>query len=297
MEHERWSEEHHLELEDLAALAEGRTNPELPQESRDHLATCRTCMSAYAEAVRYRAAWLSSRNPFIGAAPAMSRPRAQRPVPGGAQWILAATALAAAVLLSVSVPSLLIHRPEPMPTEIRRLLERASGVGLVMLGGEAGAAITPTAYRSGSHADAAEEQAIENLRLHYEGGHRSADALYELGAGLVASDRLDLARDYVAEGRRRFPADHRMLLLDGILAYRSHDLAEAERILEAARRRARRDPVVALDLGLVQLEKGAPDLARPLLQSLIDAHPGSPLAQRARQALSEPASSPSSRSR
>src|SRR5262245_21840426 len=48
MEHERWSEERHLELEDLAALAEGRMDPEIPKEARDHLVTCRTCMSAYA---------------------------------------------------------------------------------------------------------------------------------------------------------------------------------------------------------------------------------------------------------
>src|SRR5262249_42044350 len=167
------------------------------------------------------------------------------------------------------------------------MLERASGVGLVIPGGEAGAAVTPTAYRSGPPSDVAADQATESLRQAYERGHRSNDVLYGLAAGLLATDRTDLARDYVEEGRRRFPADYRMQVLAGILAYRSRDFREGERWLEAARQRAPRDPVVLLDLGLVSLESGSNSRAQSLLVAVMDGYPGSPLAQRARRTLTE----------
>jgi len=284
MESRQSSEELHLELEDLAALADGSHDLKQLREARDHLALCRTCMSAYADAVRYRAAWLSKQSPFTAGTARIAQVGVKQPrAPSSA--ILAAAAVAVGVLIIVSTLVLRPSPPEPMPAAIRAMLERASSAGLVIPGGEAGAAATQQAYRSGAPADVAGERATEDVRLLYERGRRSSDALYVLAAGLIASERLDLARDYVAEGRRRFPGDYRTLVLAGILAYRLRDLAGAERSLQAARERAPHDPLVLLDLGLVGLESGGGDRARSLLRTVIDEHPGSPLAQRAERAL------------
>ena len=156
-----------------------------------------------------------------------------------------------------------------------------------MPGGEGGALGPSTHYRSGSITRVGDERAVEDLRLRYEGGDRSSEVLYRLAASLLASDRLDLARDYIVEGRRRFPSDHRILVLAGILAHRSGSLAEAERTFEQARLSAPRDPVVILDLGLVALESGAVNRAEPMLRSVMEQHPTSPLAQRAERALKQ----------
>ena len=54
MEGRQWSEARHLEPEDLAVLAEGRVDTDELAGAREHLALCRICMTAYADAVRYR---------------------------------------------------------------------------------------------------------------------------------------------------------------------------------------------------------------------------------------------------
>src|SRR5262245_38753151 len=55
----------HIGLEDLALLAEGRLKPEQAARLHEHLAECRQCTAAYADAVRYRAVWLAESEAFV----------------------------------------------------------------------------------------------------------------------------------------------------------------------------------------------------------------------------------------
>src|SRR6185369_11934492 len=54
----------HLSPEEIARLAEGQMPPESAEPLLLHLSRCRSCMAAYVEAVRYRAAWLAAPEAF-----------------------------------------------------------------------------------------------------------------------------------------------------------------------------------------------------------------------------------------
>jgi putative zinc finger protein len=57
-------DETHIELSTLAQCADG-TLPEIEARTvREHLAECRSCLAAYVDAVRYRAAWLADSDAF-----------------------------------------------------------------------------------------------------------------------------------------------------------------------------------------------------------------------------------------
>src|SRR5262245_46362235 len=54
----------HIELSALAQLADGTLPEGEAQEAREHLGECRSCLAAYVDAVRYRAAWLADTQAF-----------------------------------------------------------------------------------------------------------------------------------------------------------------------------------------------------------------------------------------
>ena len=54
----------HLSPEEIARLAEGKAPAEATEALLGHLYRCRSCMAAYVEAVRYRAAWLAAPEAF-----------------------------------------------------------------------------------------------------------------------------------------------------------------------------------------------------------------------------------------
>ncbi len=56
--------EKHLSEETLAAMAEGHGLGAEEQAAREHLARCRSCHAAYADAVRFRAQWLANPGRF-----------------------------------------------------------------------------------------------------------------------------------------------------------------------------------------------------------------------------------------
>jgi hypothetical protein len=268
----------HLDPEDMAVLAErGRLDP----RAIEHLARCRSCMSTYADLVRYRAASLVFPDAFEQPEHHPSEHRGARRVAIGA-----AVAASAAVLLALAFAAGTFLRPLTPRDPISALLERSSGQGLVLPGGEPGAVGTTLAYRSGSASDEG-VRAVEDLRARYEREPSQGRDLTRLAAGLLASGRLDLARDYIAEGLAATPQSSRLLTLAGIVAYRSGDYAQAERRLRDAVTASPADLTAALDLGLLLCERREPEPAKPYLERVSRRSPRSPLAQRARAALAD----------
>ena len=230
-----WLETAHLSEETLAVLAERGAQGPADERSLQHLTRCRSCLAAYADAVRYRTAWLAAPELF-DASGAASMPK----VAGVPQRRLGFTWPAAAALLLVvglSVP-LLIPKPRvPAATgPIAALLERASATDLVYHGGERGAAAEPLPYRAGGIESRAADTAIEALRQRYEANAaRSLPDLYALAAAFTAAGRTDLAHDYVQEGRALAPEHPGFLLLAAVLANREHDPQRADQLLRQAR--------------------------------------------------------------
>lgn len=267
--------EGHLSPEDFAVLAEGRTREGVTAAMIEHLSRCRSCMSAYGDVVRYRVGWLLLPDAFAEE----RRSRGRR----AAGWI--ATAAVVAILLGL-VTTFLVGRQARRRDEqpLVALLEQASANGLVIPGGEAGAARGAPLYRSQPVVDDDAERALERLRAAYE--RRPGGDVRRLAAGQVAAGQFDLAHVYIAEGLERSPGDPVLLILAGIVAHRAGDLAEAERRLRAALVASPRDLTATLDLGLVLAEAHGPEQAAPYLNEVIRKAPDSSLAARARAALS-----------
>src|SRR5690242_2237624 len=94
----------------LAVLAEeGRSAADA--RSLEHLTQCRSCMAAYADAVRYRTAWLGSPEMFDADAAEASPPRSKSR--SLANWL----PIAAGLLVAVGIGAwALTRRPAPAPT-------------------------------------------------------------------------------------------------------------------------------------------------------------------------------------
>lgn len=281
-------EDAHLSVDHLAALAEGGVRSEEASVTR-HLARCRSCMAAYADAVRYRAAWLAS--------PGLFETPPVRPTPTARAWqVKAARPLLAAGLLMLFGWGgyLVLPRPQAVPGNpqpIASVLEQASSLGLVYPGGEAGAAPTGAPYRSGAIVRDGAQRVLDSLLACYERTPpRSSADLYLFSSALAAGGRMDLARDYVAEAREARPGDPRFLVLAAIIARHDEDHAEAEALLREARQLAPRDLTVALDLGIVLAEKGARAEAESLLREVSRRVPRSAMALRADRTLEQGAS-------
>lgn len=283
--------EHPDEL-DLSALVDGRLSALEAEPLRRHLAGCRSCMAAYADAVRYRAAWLATPQAFepsrelveagmavrakeparAGAAAPRSlgraRPAGRRVAMAGATLALAGATLALAAVVFYGVRAAATWRaPDPpLPPPLRAALESVSGRGLVLPGGERGAAHRGPVLRAGPAAPRRSLEAAVRAEIErYERGRRDRATTYAVGAGLIALGQADAARDYVDEGLRRDPRDARLLVLRADLAYRASEMALAESCLRQSLRLRRDDPVATLDLGIVLAETGARDQAAMLL--------------------------------
>jgi len=275
----------HLSEEELAVLADGRERRADPDPRLQHLARCRSCMAAYADAVRYRAAWLARPERFttrLRSRPTFAWATRHRV---GNSWVMAAASLVVAAGMTTAFLGVFEVQPRSLPPGVRPVLEAASSTGLVLPGGHAGAAPVSSSYRSNPPVPQPAADAIEDMRARYENGERSLDRLFDLSDALIAARQIDLARDYAAEGLRLAPSDPRFLLLAGILADLDGAPERAEQLLRAARREAPHDPTIAIDLGLILLETRGPAAAAPLLREVIERVPGTPLAVRAERAL------------
>jgi tetratricopeptide (TPR) repeat protein len=289
----------HLSVDEIAVLAEGEIGARERDAALGHLATCRSCMAVYADAVRYRAAWLARPDLFRTpetlvrfALEALRRddaPPTRRTRPPASIAPMVAVAAAFVIIAGLGFGWGLFGRgragDKELPAPIRAALETSSATGLVIPGGERGADTPPPELRSGDAVAPPDlATAVEQARTRYESGHRAPEDGYAVAAGLLALGQLDAARGYSDEARRRAPEDFRLHVLAANIAYRSSDLAAAERELRSALEIRHGDPVASLDLGLVLAEQGQRDAAIDVLTTLA---PGGsdPLSTRARREL------------
>jgi len=267
----------HLEAELLAQLAEGTLDEPEATAARQHLAECRSCLASYADAVRYRAAWLAdpeqfrlegseariARSLFPGSAtPARSakRPLAPR---------LALAGVAAALLVSIWIPFSNRTRDPGVALDpvVARALSQSSAQGLVLPGAEQWAAAPRPENRSGTESTSlALERETREAVAAYEREAGDLAACSRLVAALLAGGEVETASDYVNEGLRSHPDAVPLLIYAAEARLRMNQLPEAEQLLRRAERKAPADPLVALDLGLVLRLSGRTDEAHASLE-------------------------------
>ena len=294
----------HLTQAQLSTMADGA----IPEAERalleEHLHTCRSCYLAYQDAVRYRAIWET--DPSVFRAPAAITAIAhETPLRGSRHvepskrarrsWVPALGAVAAVLAL---VAVLAVWRPDilrPQHSEyselfgpVRAAVEKAStGGSIVLPGAESVAAVTVPTHRAGFvEANPVVSKALRDLAEAYRDDRTAPEVAHWLISGFLAVGQLENARLYVEDARRRYPGDQRFVILEAIVAYRSSDMARAERLLQFALQQDPLSGVALLNLALVQYEQGQWDVAQRTFESVRTRFAGSPLDQRAATLLS-----------
>lgn len=290
----------HIEPGILAALAEGRLPSEEADGVRAHFADCRSCMAAYADAVRYRAAWLAEPEAFEPDAAMLAAARRAlgesgfSATPAGRFPARRVALIAAGLLVAVLGPvgySMFERSPAlrfRLPEAVREATERSSARGLVLPGGAGGADRILTGMRSGQAIGSpALERELQASIAAYEGGARSSESGARVVAALLASGETGAASDYANECLRADPGNVPLLVFAADARYRLNDPPGAEELLRRARAAAPRDPIVGLDLALVLRGQGREDEARRLIEQVKRTRVA-PLAARAARELDAP---------
>jgi tetratricopeptide (TPR) repeat protein len=287
----------HLELSELAQFADGTLPESRAARARAHITQCRSCMAGYADAVRYRAAWLADADAFRldGEFRALANathgaggtsPGHRRRSGRTAGFALLAVAAGLVITFAVLRPS------DPSPTlgfpldpAVHEATSRSSERGLVLPGAEHDADRVRPELRSGPPATSRElDEELRKAIALYERGARDAGSGARVVAALLAGGEIETARDYAREALHRYPDAVPLLVFAADAEYRLNDLAAAEVLLRRALQRAPRDPMVALDLGLVLRRLGRDTEARGLFAGVVDS-PVSALSARARREL------------
>jgi len=290
------SADSHIDLSTLAQCAEGTLTEEEARTVRDHFAECRSCLAAYVDAVRYRAAWLADSQAFrledrdrsLVRMDLMDGRSTEEHRGRPSTFRKVALVASFATLLAVSIQ--ILARPEA-PTLGFRLdpatLEataHASAGGLVLPGAEAHADGSRPERRSGAAPSSLELEAELRAAIDAYEGSRGPEAGARVVAAFLADGDIAAASDYAQEALRAHPNDVPLLVFAAAARTRANDLPEAERLLRRAIRRAPRDPVVALDLGLVLCRLGRRTESYAWLERAA-ASPVAPVAARARREL------------
>ena len=266
-EHERPAE--HVDPEEIARLAEGALPPDVAEPMLAHLSQCRSCMAAYAEAVRYRAAWLAERSAFDppGNVLAQARGAVGPAPPRTRQWprrLLRVAAPAAAVWLAVTLIARFGQRPggadATLPPLVVQALAEQTHIdsGLFVPGAEAVRVRTTAAFRGLTDDDMMElRQLAESLYTVYAkapAGHPREQAGFRYASALAARGR-DEADDVIEEVLRSNPKDCACLSLAAKRAY-PRALDRAEKILRDAMAAGCRDDVTRMNLAIVRQARG-----------------------------------------
>jgi hypothetical protein len=274
----------HIPAEQIAALAEGS----LPAESREailkHLSRCRSCMAAYVEAVRYRAAWLAAPEAFeppeelveLGQqalAEATTGARPARPSPWRLKRLAAAAAGLAALVVALRMLLMPTLPPIVLPLAVSEPLATvaAESTGLFLPGATERAPRPRDAMRSGGgmnvhpRLDLAVESLLTLHRL-ARSARDSARTAYPCAAALRAREDLEDAHDMAIEALKPGgnPCAARVLLAE--ILFRKGEDARAEGALTQAIHDGCDDDVTRMDWALVKASRGDTVEANPVFR-------------------------------
>ncbi len=291
----------HLDWDELAQLADGRAT--LDEDGWRHLATCRSCFGAYAEAVQVRGGMIAvpeaftpppeliaagkaiagGRQPRRGRSPA--RDKSRPGLPASPRLVLAGVALLILLAALLLVPRLRDHGVDPdMVAPIRLALVETSTAGMILPGAEGSAGFERPVYRSGMPVDAGVlDNSLASLAALYAENESPALA-YWLVSGYLAAGRLDHAHAFARKALERFHGEAQLLHLQAIVAYRRSELDMAEALLRRLLARNERDATALFNLGLLLNEKGETGEALRLLKKAVG-DDGSLLEMRVQTAL------------
>lgn len=250
----------HVDLEVLAQCAEGTLTEAEARAVREHLVECRSCLAAYGDAVRYRAAWLSDLEAFrLQDEDRSLVPERSAGMRRQGWFTYRSLALAGGLAAGLVVVSILLSPRSDAPTLGFRLgpatlasIARSSPQGLVLPGAEG--RLDGAYPERGAGAGVNSVQLDDELRAAidaYERGTKTAEKGARVVAGFLADGDVAAANDYAREALSAHPDDVPLLVFAAAARTRANDLPGAEHLLRGAIRRAPSDPVVALDLGLV----------------------------------------------
>jgi hypothetical protein len=286
----------HFSAEEIARLAEGQLAPESAETMLSHLSQCRSCMAAYVEAVRYRAAWLAAPEAFkppeelVAAGMRVRFPPSTPGMPNSraAKWIPAAAALLITAL-GARWAWLAVNPPIEWPREVTAKLAIESTSGLLLPGVRALPADVGLPRRGADGADGVAPSIdslnvqFERLKTVHQAGSSSAREAYRFCATQLAAGGTNAASESVAEALRGAPADRDLSVLGAAIAFRQNDLAGAERLLREILERDAGDALVRLDLALVRQARG--DTAGASLELEQLARRGDVIGDRARREI------------
>jgi tetratricopeptide (TPR) repeat protein len=298
---------------EIAGFIEGNQNKTDSARIAKHLQSCRQCFDIYQDAAINRGLLESGSSAFdssqdlielgkqvFSLSDSSEDAREEGKHPPKRSWfgrhfrlrfaMASVIAIAAVGLMWISLDRGGDAGPDQMiPLPIRHALEQASMSGnFVLPGGEGGLAVDGGARRSGyvPLTDAL-ESSLDDLFSVYQDGAASLDDVYWLLAGYVTTGQMDAARILAESALKTYPSAPRLLILDGIIAYRDGDLDRAQdRLLEAYENNPD-DAVTALNVAIVMGEKGDVARAEELLKGIVREHVGTSLAARAGEILGE----------
>jgi len=296
--------EFHINDEDLAALVEGNLEESRRAEARAHMARCRRCLAAYAEAVRFGARDFSGASlpptsaSVLRRAYAVAQDRGQRALGHGGRRALRWAGATASLAAAAAIVAIVVHQTDSGPglhlnpaqsCILRVAVEHASLHEMIIPGGEG---LSGGGQRSHRDATPVREvnaestaAAIAELAAAGEGNRLSPEEAVWLVASLAAAGRTTEARASLQRSRAAGLADPRLQHLEAVLAYLDGDLASAEALLRRLLAEQPDDPLVAFNLGYLLDAQQRINEARPLLEAVTRQVAGTPLAERAAEIL------------
>jgi hypothetical protein len=261
---EQVAPEEHVAPEDIARLAEGGVPPDQAEPMLAHFSQCRSCMAAYTEAVRYRAAWLAKREAFEPPGNVLARARdAVRPAPANRNrwprqlWRLApvAAAVALMVVLVVRLGRPPETAPESLPPAVAQELaaHRDQTRGLFVPGAETVRGTTTRVFR-GETDHGTPIGLVDSLQGVFESapaGSAHVRSGFRYASALLADGHREAALDVVTDLVKLAPRDCACRSLAAALEYpRSREGAQEH--LRTALEAGCRDDVTRINLAIVQ---------------------------------------------
>ena len=314
----------HVSEQDLASLAEGSLVAEREPVVRAHVARCRRCLAAYAEAARYRV-FLLDRPEGVRASDAMIAlgatvegretepgPEPSAPPDPGRAWVhppgpadrvrkvqpprrraLAGALGLAAAGVAVLAFALLPRGSTRLPglgdadgEALRSAAVRVSGGEMMLPGVEHDLGGELATGRSLMPSDSQQlESTISVLARQLHEDRLTKEGAYWLGVAYLAAGRSDAARKTTDASRARFPGDARLATLDAVIAYHESDFARAEEGLRRALAASPQDALGLFNLGFLLCETGRTAEARPLLEKARDSAASPAVVERAEAIL------------